>query len=124
MTILDASTTSNADSAGAREAELVARAAAIGPTLAAHAAEHDRDGSWVGPAYDALRESGLLTIGVPAELGGTGATIRDITMVQRELGKHCGATSLASSMHQHVTAFTAWRFRRGLPGAEGTLHRR
>jgi alkylation response protein AidB-like acyl-CoA dehydrogenase len=26
-------------------------------------------------------------------------------------------------MHQHVVAFTAWRFRRGMPGAEGTLRR-
>lgn len=31
--------------------------------------------------------------------------------------------ALASSMHQHVTAFTAWRYRRGLPGAEATLRR-
>jgi alkylation response protein AidB-like acyl-CoA dehydrogenase len=124
MTILDASTTTSPGSSDpAREADLVARAAACGPSLAAHAAEHDRDGSWVGPAYDALRAAGLLTIGVPAELGGAGASIRDITMVQRELGKHCGATALASSMHQHVTAFTAWRFRRGLAGAEGTLRK-
>ena len=26
-------------------------------------------------------------------------------------------------MHHHVTAFTAWRWRRGLPGAEATLQR-
>jgi alkylation response protein AidB-like acyl-CoA dehydrogenase len=26
-------------------------------------------------------------------------------------------------MHQHVVAFTAWRYRRGLPGAEATLKR-
>jgi alkylation response protein AidB-like acyl-CoA dehydrogenase len=26
-------------------------------------------------------------------------------------------------MHQHVTSFTAWRYRRGLPGAEATLRR-
>src|SRR5690606_30902618 len=46
-----------------------------------------------------------------------------IAMVQRELAKYCGSTALASSMHQHVTAFTAWRYRRDLPGAEGTLRR-
>ena len=44
-------------------------------------------------------------------------------MVQRELARHCGSTALASSMHQHVTLFTAWRYRRGLPGAEATLRR-
>jgi alkylation response protein AidB-like acyl-CoA dehydrogenase len=31
--------------------------------------------------------------------------------------------ALASSMHQHVTAFTVWRWRRGLSGAEATLRR-
>ena len=41
----------------------------------------------------------------------------------RELAHHCGSTALAMSMHQHVTAFTAWRYRRDLPGAEATLRR-
>jgi alkylation response protein AidB-like acyl-CoA dehydrogenase len=43
--------------------------------------------------------------------------------VQRELARHCGSTALASSMHQHLVAFTAWRYRRDLPGAEATLRR-
>jgi alkylation response protein AidB-like acyl-CoA dehydrogenase len=91
--------------------------------LAKHAEKHDRDGSWVAESFDALRESGLLSIAVPRELGGAGASVREVTMVQRELAKHCGSTALATSMHQHVTAFTAWRYRRGLPGAEATLKR-
>jgi acyl-CoA dehydrogenase len=44
-------------------------------------------------------------------------------MAQRELARHCSATALASVMHHHVTLFTAWRYRRGLPGAEATLRR-
>jgi len=60
---------------------------------------------------------------VPEELGGRGATIRDVAMAQRTLAKACGSTALASSMHQHVTLFTAWRYRRGMPGAEATLRR-
>ena len=105
------------------ETELVARAAELGPLLAANAERYDRDGAWVADSFDAVRESGLLAVGVPTELGGVGATIRQITMVQRELARHCGSTALASSMHQHVTAFTAWRYRRELPGAEATLRR-
>ncbi len=99
------------------------RAAAIGPTLAEHAARHDAEGSFVTEAYDALRDAGLLKAAVPTELGGDGATVAELTALQRELGRHCGATALASSMHQHVVAFTAWRYRRGLPGAEATLRR-
>jgi alkylation response protein AidB-like acyl-CoA dehydrogenase len=106
-----------------REAQFVARAAACGPVLAEHAARHDKEGSWVAESFQHVKDAGLLTIGVPAELGGEGATIREIAMVQRELAKYCGSTALASSMHQHVTAFTAWRYRRGLPGAEATLRR-
>lgn len=102
---------------------LTDRAAALGPRLAAHAARHDAEGSFVTEAYDALREAGLLRAAVPVELGGDGATIAELTALQRELAHHCGATALASSMHQHVVAFTAWRYRRGLPGAEATLRR-
>jgi alkylation response protein AidB-like acyl-CoA dehydrogenase len=99
------------------------RAHEIGPILAANAERHDRDGTFVSEAYDALRDAGLLRAAVPVELGGDGATIRELAGLQRVLGNYCGATALASSMHQHVTCFTAWRYRRGLPGAEATLRR-
>ena len=102
---------------------LVERAAALGPQLAAHAARHDTEGTFVTESYDALRAAGLLTAAVPVELGGEGATIRELTALQREIAHHCGSTALASAMHQHVVAFTAWRYRRSLPGAEATLRR-
>jgi alkylation response protein AidB-like acyl-CoA dehydrogenase len=103
--------------------DLVARAAAVGPELAATTARHDIDGTFVAESMDVLREAGLLAIAVPAELGGAGATPREVAAVQRELARHCASTALASAMHQHVTAFTAWRYRRELPGAEATLKR-
>jgi alkylation response protein AidB-like acyl-CoA dehydrogenase len=102
---------------------LAKRAESIGPQLAEHASRHDAEASFVTESYDVLRESGLLKAGVPVELGGDGATVADLTALQRELGRHCGSTALASSMHQHVVAFTAWRYRRDLPGAEATLRR-
>ncbi len=102
---------------------LVERAASVGAAIAGHAAGHDAQGSFVQEGLDALRDAGLLAIAVPEELGGAGARIRDIAAVQRELAHHCGSTALATSMHQHVVAFTAWRYRRGLPGAEATLRR-
>jgi alkylation response protein AidB-like acyl-CoA dehydrogenase len=106
-----------------RPASPAERAAAIGPAIAEHAGRHDVEGSFVSEAYDALRDAGLLKAGVPIELGGDGATVAELTALQRELAHHCGSTALASSMHQHVVAFTAWRYRRGLPGAEATLRR-
>lgn len=103
--------------------DLVGRAAAVGRVIGAHAARHDNDGTFVEEAFDCLRDEGLLALGVPEELGGGGATIRELASVQCELARHCGSTALASAMHQHVVAFTAWRYRRGLPGAEATLKR-
>jgi alkylation response protein AidB-like acyl-CoA dehydrogenase len=122
-TTIEPASGSTATDAAERSARFVQRAAACGPVLAAHAARHDHDGTWVQESFEHLRDAGLLTIGVPVELGGDGATIREIASVQRELARHCGSTALASAMHQHVTAFTAWRYRRGLPGAEATLRR-
>jgi alkylation response protein AidB-like acyl-CoA dehydrogenase len=115
--------TTDLDTSTDRGARLVARAAACGPVLAEHAARHDRDGTWVAESFQHVKDAGLLTIAVPTELGGEGATIREVAMVQRELAKYCGSTALSSSMHQHVTAFTAWRYRRNMPGAEATLRR-
>jgi acyl-CoA dehydrogenase len=106
-----------------REAELVEWARALGDEIAPHAERHDRDGTFVTEAYELLVERGYLALAVPEELGGRGATIREVAMVQRELARHCGSTALASVMHHHVVLFTAWRWRRDLPGAEATLRR-
>ena len=103
--------------------ELLDRAAAVGSELATHAARHDTDGTFVEEGLQATRTAGLLALGVPTDLGGLGATVRQVAMVQRELARHCGSTALATSMHQHVVCFTAWRYRRDMPGAEATLRR-
>lgn len=117
------STTVDANTDTPLDADFTARAAALGPLLANRADDVDRNGTWVGASFAAVQDAGLLKIAVPTELGGDGATIRDVAMVQRELGRHCGSTALATAMHQHVTAFTAWRYRRLSPGAEATLRR-
>jgi acyl-CoA dehydrogenase len=106
-----------------REQQLVAWAGELGREVAEHAERHDRDGTFVVEAYQLLAESGYLALAVPAELGGRGATVRQVAMAQRELARHCGSTALASVMHQHVVLFTAWRHRRDMPGAEATLRR-
>lgn len=103
--------------------DAVAWAASFGAVLREHAERHDREGTFVHESFDALRQGGMLALAVPTEFGGLGAGIRRIAMVDRELARHCGSTALALSMHHHVTAFTAWRWRRGLPGAEATLRR-
>src|SRR5687767_1942903 len=72
--------------------DLLDRAHAVADRLAADAARHDAEGSYVTEGLEALRDAGLLTIGVPVELGGAGASPRQIAEVQRVLAHHCGST--------------------------------
>jgi alkylation response protein AidB-like acyl-CoA dehydrogenase len=117
MTITNISITTS------RPADLSSWAHELGRAIAPNARGHDLDGSWVDDSFDHLRANGYLALAVPTELGGMGATISEVAAVQRVLGRYCASTALALAMHQHVTAFTAWRYRRGLPGAEATLRR-
>lgn len=101
----------------------VGLAADVGAVAAEHAARHDRDATFVGEAYEAMRESGYLTLAVPTELGGLGASLRQICYAQAELARHDGATGLAAAMHQYLTALQAFRHRQGAPDAAGVLRR-
>lgn len=101
----------------------VAWAAEIGQRIARHSAEHDREGTFVQEAYELFRESGYLTLAVPRDLGGKGATIAQVAAAQAEMAKHCPSAALAVSMHLHITLFQSWRYRRNMPGAEATLRR-
>jgi alkylation response protein AidB-like acyl-CoA dehydrogenase len=98
-------------------------AAEVGAVAAEHAAEHDRDASFVGPAYDVMRGNGYLALAVPTELGGLGANLRQVCYAQAELARHDGATSLASTMHLYNTLVQVFRRRMGAPDAEGVLRR-
>ena len=62
-----------------------------------------------------LREHGLLSMLVPEELGGGGASHADACAVLAVLAHGCPATSLAFAMHTHLVAAQVWRHHRGLP---------
>ncbi|MBN2623950.1 MAG: acyl-CoA/acyl-ACP dehydrogenase [Acidimicrobiales bacterium] len=95
----------------------------VGAVAAQHASDHDRDATFVTEAYAAMRANGYLALAVPAELGGHGATMRQIAYAQAELARHDGATALAAAMHQYLTALQAFRHRSGAPDAAAVLRR-
>jgi alkylation response protein AidB-like acyl-CoA dehydrogenase len=101
----------------------VGMAATIGSIAAEHAADHDRDATFVAEAYAAMRDTGYLALAVPEELGGQGGTLRQICYAQAELARHDGATALAVTMHLYLTAMQAFRYRAGAPDAEAVLRR-
>lgn len=95
----------------------------LGPGLAARAAERDASDGFVAESYAALKEGGIFTAGVPAELGGGGATHAELCGVVRTLARSCGSTGLAASMHTHLVATLAYLWRAGNQGPEGMLRR-
>ena len=105
------------------DGRFVPLAAELGARFAPGAAAHDRENTFVADNYVALRESGYTLLPIPEELGGLGASARQVCAAQAELARHCAATALAIAMHLHPVASTAYRWRRGGKGAEAVLRR-
>lgn len=84
---------------GLREARLDPRALAeVTATLAAHAPDHDRDGSFPWPGIQAVHEAGLLTASVGALYGGRGLSARQTVDVFLALGKGDPSVALLTAM--------------------------
>ncbi len=82
----------------------------LGAIFARRAAETADEDTFVAENFAMLKTSGLVEAGVPAELGGGGATIDELATMLRTLAYHCGSTALAFSMHTHQVAIPAWRW--------------
>ena len=87
-----------------------AKAEEIAATIAAHAANHDAEDSFVQEGFAALDEANFFTALVPKDFGGGGATVGQISDAIRIIGAACGSTALASSMHSHIVAVATWRW--------------
>jgi acyl-CoA dehydrogenase len=101
----------------------VALAHALGPGFAARAAAHDAEDTFVADNYAELRAHRVFSAGVPAELGGGGASHAELSEMLRTLARYCGSTALALSMHTHTIALAAWRWRREPAAVEPLLRR-
>jgi acyl-CoA dehydrogenase len=93
----------------------------LGEQFARRAPHYDRTGSFVSENYRDLRQHRFFSAGVPAELGGGGATYEDLSNVIREIGRHCGSTALAFAMHTHPVAANIYKHLHGEEAATKTL---
>ncbi len=110
------------DAAKARSVVDIARE--LGPVFAARAQETADEDRFVADDYEALKSSGLVEAGVPAELGGGGADYDELAEMLRTIAYHSGSTALAFSMHTHQVAIPAWRWKhQGATAAEPLLKR-
>ena len=101
----------------------LARADRLTATLAANAARHDAEDSFVAEGFARLKAEGFLAAHVPGELGGGGADYRTVAAVIRRLGAACGSTALTYSMHSHLVAVAAWRWRHQNAPTDALLRR-
>src|SRR5256714_14109322 len=101
----------------------LARADRIAEEIAEAAARHDADESFVSEGYQRLKEEGFFKALVPAELGGGGAEYAEICGAIRRIAASCGATAVAFSMHSHLVAAAAWRWRHQNAPTDGLLKR-
>ena len=102
--------------------DYLALAETLGARFGERAGAHDAAGTFVEANYLALKEHRFFSAGVPTELGGGGLSHAELCEVIRILGRHCGSTALAFSMHTHLVAAAVWRYCHGKP-AEKLLRR-
>lgn len=62
--------------------------------------EVDRDARFPREAFDALKNQKFLSSYVPAEFGGMGLSITDISQICEALGQYCASTAMIFAMHQ------------------------
>jgi alkylation response protein AidB-like acyl-CoA dehydrogenase len=95
----------------------------IGGSFAARAGKCDDTDDFVAENYAELKANKVFAAGVPEELGGGGASVADLAGMLRTLAHHCSSTALALSMHTHLVATAAWRWKNQKAPVEGLLKR-
>lgn len=76
------------------------RGASVVATAARHADDVDRNGRFPTEAVQALKDARLLSLTIPVEFGGGGATLSDVAELCTMIGQHCASTAMVFAMHQ------------------------
>src|SRR4029450_9498673 len=101
----------------------VATVRELGPRFAARAAPHDAHDGVVADNYAELRERRVFSAGVPAELGGGGASHRELCDMLRTLARPCGSPARPPAMPTPILASTVWRWRHAGAPVDAFLQR-
>lgn len=83
----------------------VEMARTLAQDIATRASEADKIGILPEEDIQALRDSGYLTLSVPAEYGGQGMSLRDCVAAQLELSQGSASTALIAAMQLQVFGF-------------------
>jgi len=69
-------------------------------TAARHADDVDRKGRFPAEAIQALKDARFLSLSIPIEFGGGGASLSDVAEICTSLGQQCASTAMIFAMHQ------------------------
>lgn len=103
--------------------DAVERQALLLSRFAADAAQYDANDEFVTGNYRELQKARLMSAAVPQELGGDGLDAKALSALLRNLARSCSSTALAYSMHTHVVALLAWRWRHQKAPVDAVLRR-
>jgi alkylation response protein AidB-like acyl-CoA dehydrogenase len=95
----------------------------LGSGFASRVPTHDETDAFVAENYAELKARKIFAAGVPEDLGGGGASVADLAGMLRTLAHHCSSTALALSMHTHLVATAAWRWKNQKAPVDGLLKR-
>lgn len=96
-----------------------ARAAAVAAVAAKYADEVDGNGRPPLEAVAALKEQRLLSVSVPAQFGGEGASMLELSEIATEIGSADANAGMVFAMH-HSQALILWRHG-SRPGVRNTI---
>lgn len=85
----------------------------LAPRIEERAAAHDDTDTFAADNFANFKAHRIFAAAAPRELGGAGAGIDELADFLRRLAACCGASALALSMHTHLVATLAWRWRHG-----------
>lgn len=78
---------------------------AVVKAAAGAADEVDREARFPGEAVDMMRANKLLSVSLPLEVGGGGASITDLSAMARAIGAACSSAGMVFAMH-HIQALS------------------
>jgi alkylation response protein AidB-like acyl-CoA dehydrogenase len=95
----------------------------LGQAFEARAAANDAADRFCEEDFAELKSNGVMSAGVPSELGGGGASVSELGAMLRTLAGYSASTALGLSMHTHQVAIPAWRWRNENGAGEPLLKR-
>jgi acyl-CoA dehydrogenase len=83
----------------------------------------DETGRFAAENVAELKANRFYAAAVPGELGGGDASVPELSAMLRTMAHSCASTALMLSMHTHIVAVAAWRWKHQNAPTDGLLRR-